>query len=288
MSIIETRIQTALSAGLKRVMAAENLRQLDLANLVRGYPDLSPATVSRWINHKTLASREHALAVADTWPEHVDGAELEALYDELAVAPDWHAADAPEEAYRHVVEALEEHRTPDRLLFAAVHALAGVDAGGAAVDEGQDPHLGPELRSWLDRFDAALDERARRGCDMRILFTVDSQYRYEARIRPTIYDMGGANVQVRAFPAPAMPVISLLVIDDADVGLAIDHGRWYRAQQSVFVSAPGPTRWSTEYFRQLWDEAPYRLRTKSGVNERAVRRMEADLGLEDETAAEVV
>lgn len=272
-----------------RNLVAANLRQLNEDNGGRHLGRIADcigvdrATVSRWLNAKVTISVDGCHALADQFPDYFDRDVLMALHlgasgVEQAAQP-WSLVatgitESLNDSYEMALAVLNKDRAPEHrsLRHAALHRLAPSTQAMAA-----DAHMSEAERNAVVKFQARMVEMARSGWIIRSVVAADSLRRLD-EVEVMLSALDGPNVHVRAYSGPLPPSLSMVVVGNDDVILGHDHPRWAKPANSVVFNSRALAGWATNYYDDLFDSAPYRLRSPRGVDEDQVRSLRHALG----------
>ncbi len=179
------------------------------------------------------------------------------------------------ELYRVTADAILQDPVPlsDRVIR---HIGLHVDVpGGDALVT--DRHYGAELQHENQRFRNALRKRAGDQWDIRTVVTTGDVERLDGMFRHMTDELDGPRVHVRAYASSVPLVVNPILIANRDVILAFDDLRYGKPSHGLLMRGKRVVGWVQEYFDTLFENAPYQLRNKQGLQESEFARLRSDL-----------
>lgn len=263
----ELELRRQLSDGIAQLNAHHGGRHLSSIARALG---VDRATVARWAKGSTTASVDHCRRLAETYPQFFSEGPLVELHAQAALGVDPMTAlltvgatiyDDGADVHRAAAEALREDPGSPENRVCKLTALHLDRRGTDAVD--LDPHMSPEMGQQVIAFRDAMSERARQGWTIQNVVVTNNPVRL-AGLEAMIHGLDGPDVEIRGYPMAVPLVLSPLIVGNRDVFLAYDHQRFERPKAALHLRSAALVSWATSYFDQLFDQAPFTLRSVHG------------------------
>lgn len=158
----------------------------------------------------------------------------------------------------------------DRLiLFTSLH---GLDGRRFAHEE--DPHAQDEVLEALASFKQAVAAKAKDGWHVKQIFNITTTERF-AGIVDSIRNISARYWEIRAYcTVKAPPPLNALIVAKRELLLATDDLRAYGPRTCIHVVDDDTAAWASDWFAQVWDGAPFTLRTSVEVDEDEIARLD--------------
>lgn len=276
----EQRLRAVVADGLDRLNAAKGGRYLaEVSRRVR----VERSTVSRWRSATSTARPDHCEALAALWPEFFDTTQLADLHYKslqfhshsgtLTIGAE--VLTTAEAVFKYAADALSQDpaEETDRVIR---HVAFHIERNGRDPAT-QDPLFeSTNAQQELLRFREAETARAREGWRIEVVISAGRPERLES-INNMVHGIDGPNVDMYAYPYSLPLVIAPLVVANRDVILSYDHRRWERPGAAITLRSRRIVDWANHHFAQLIADAPYHLRSPTGVNETELDRYQETL-----------
>ncbi len=228
------------------------------------------ATVARWAKGESSASVDNCRSLAAIYPRFFSEGPLVELHAQAALGSD------PAQALLTVGATIFENGTDvHRAAAAALRADPGspenatckltslhLDRRGVdAID--LDPHMTPDMSEQVLEFRQAMSERASQGWKIQNVVVTANPVRM-AMLEGMIHGLDGPEVEIKAYPMAVPLVLSPLIIGNREVFLAYDHQRFERPKAALHLRSTAIVSWASGYFDQLFNNAPFTLRSNHG------------------------
>lgn len=128
-----------------------------------------------------------------------------------------------------------------------------------------DPTFAAELTTKVKEFRSALVRRSQEGWTTNVVVSAHNLDRLES-ITEMVDSIDGPNVEIFAYPYSLPLVMSTLIISNRSLLVSHDHRRWERPGAGMLIRSRSAAAWADNYFSELVADAPFRLRTPSGIN----------------------
>ncbi len=269
-------------------MIAEGLTRLDEAqggrylSTVARHLGVERSTVSRWRQQRATARPDHCEMLAHQWPGYFNQDELLDLHYrslQTGLVHDRRTAgleilsDTAAVLDASTAELLIEPESANDQVIN--HAALHIDRNGHDPLE-NDSLFGTGLAAKLRTFREAEIQRAGQGWTIRAVVSAGRIERLGS-IAAMVTALDGPNVEIFAYPHSLPLVVAPLVVANRTVLMFHDHRRWERPGAAMLIRSRAAAAWANHYFTELTADAPFRLRSPSGVDEAELDRYRAAL-----------
>lgn len=239
-------------------------------------------TVTRWVHGRTTASIDHCRSLADRYPDAFEKHRLVELHALTAVADGQGTSSALTVGADVLQSAADVHHAAAAALMAdpgppenRVCRLASLHLDRRGIDSvSEDPLMDEDSVGAVMAFRQAMTIRATEGWKIRNVFVARNLARLEG-LEHLVRSLDGPDIEIRVYPMTVPLVLSPLIVANREVFLAFDHRRWERPHSALMLHSQAVVQWATDYFDQLFLDAPHTVRDVHGPNQAGLAAVRA-------------
>lgn len=276
----EAELRRTISDGLQRTNRDHGGRYLTAIARAVG---VDRTTVTRWLNETSTASVDNCRSLASNFPTFFDEHRLIELHalsvqagseNDMPVTVGATFLNSGADVHQRAAAAIrvEPDVPSDRIIkLTALH----LDRRG--TDIAADDQMDDETASSIEQFRNAMAQRASDGWRIRNVVVTENAERLYG-LRMMIQALEGPDVEIRAYAMRVPLVLSPLIVANREVFVSYDHRRFERPDSAILLQSARAVQWTTEYFDNLFLDAPYILKDTQGANDQAFEQMFEEIG----------